>query len=160
MVASWLISLYKDESENIVKPTKLSYATLYPTNFEKQKTSLAQNAFNENTVAVLRLKGFNETATFVNLITKLWNVLNVNSPDKGRRLQHPLQEPFRNCEDARFEYLDYMKIMLGNMNTALIPHAHRVMCLTEETSEVWVTTLTGIIPLIKVRSEKDIPYVL
>ena len=47
--ARWrdLIELYKEETESMVKLSKLDYSTLYPNNFEKQKVHLAYNAFNE-----------------------------------------------------------------------------------------------------------------
>ena len=37
--AKWkdLVKIYNDECKSIIKETKLSYAALYPTNFEKQK---------------------------------------------------------------------------------------------------------------------------
>ena len=42
-VASWsdLVDVFKKESEGIVTVTTMSYAALYPTNFDKQKVSLA-----------------------------------------------------------------------------------------------------------------------
>ena len=161
-VASWsdLISIYKEESQSYVKQTKLSYAALYPSSFEKQKTSLAQDVFNEKTVAALKLKGFEETARFIDLITKLWNILNIKSPHKGRRLQDPLREPFTSPDDTRFVFLESIKTMLGNMNTALTPNSHRIMCLTEETSQGWVITITGLIQTINVLLEKNFSYVL
>ena len=38
--AKWkdLVSIYKEEQENSIKRTKLDYKTLYPNNYEKQKS--------------------------------------------------------------------------------------------------------------------------
>ena len=51
-IACWkdLIQLYNCECESIVKQTQLDFPSLYPTNFEKQKVSLALRVFNEKTV--------------------------------------------------------------------------------------------------------------
>ena len=79
MIARWSdqVGNYRCEEHSIVKSTRLNYASLYPTNFEKQKVSLAMNIFNEKTVTALFQHGYNDTATFVNSVTKLWNCLNV-----------------------------------------------------------------------------------
>ena len=47
-----------------VKETNLDFATIYPTNFDKEKVQLTTNVFNEKTTAGLK-KGDNEhTAIF------------------------------------------------------------------------------------------------
>ena len=72
VLAQWkdLVEIYKSEEHSIVKSTNLDYATLHPTNFEKQKVSLAVNIFNEKTVTALQLSGHKETATFIDEVTK------------------------------------------------------------------------------------------
>ena len=75
------------------------------------------------------------------------------------RLADPLQEPFQNSQDERFAYVESWKTILRNMNIALTPHSHRVMGLTEKTTEAWVISLTGVTELTKVLVEK-ILYVL
>ena len=97
VVAKWsdLVKIYKLEENLIVKSTKLNY----PTNFDKQKVSLAMNIFNEETVASLFLHKLDDTAIFVQAVTKLWNCLNVKSPDAECNLNDPNREPFglTNC---------------------------------------------------------------
>ena len=53
--AKWsdLVAIYNKEMDSPIKLTKLSYASLYPTNFEKQKVSLVVNVFNEKTISEL-----------------------------------------------------------------------------------------------------------
>ena len=70
--AKWshLIEIFEDELKNSVKLTKLPYSSLYPTNFEKQKVSLAMNIFNAKTVAALDIRKYDETKVFVEAITK------------------------------------------------------------------------------------------
>ena len=50
VTAKWshLVDIFENEIKHLVKLTKLSYSTLYPTNVEKQKVSLVMNVFNEN----------------------------------------------------------------------------------------------------------------
>ena len=95
VIAQWrdLVEIYKSEEHSIVKSTKLDYATLHPTSFEKQKVSVAVNVFNEKTVVALQLYGHNETATFVDEVTKLWNCINVKSTDAERDLNFSFFRP-------------------------------------------------------------------
>ena len=103
VIARWsdLVEIYRSEEHSIVKST--NYATLYPTNFEKQKVSLAMNIFNEKTATALFQHGYNDTTTFS--VTKLWNCLNVKSPDTERYLNDTNREPFRESDDERFNYI-------------------------------------------------------
>ena len=65
--AKWkdLVQIYHDECNSIMKETKLSYAALYPTNFERQKVQLAFDIFNEKTVAALEKRNLVDTAIFL-----------------------------------------------------------------------------------------------
>ena len=112
LIAKWsdLVKINKLEEHSIVKSTKLNYATLYPTNFEKQKVSLAVNIFKEKTVAALFLHKFDDTAIFVRAVEELWNCLNVKSPGAGCNLNDWNREPFRLPDDKRFEFLHLMRI--------------------------------------------------
>ena len=78
-------------SESYIKNTKLDYASLYPTNCEKQKVHLACNIFNEKTSAELRRRGKIDTAVFVEAVTKLWNT------------QHKATEPRQAFERSKPE---------------------------------------------------------
>ena len=76
-----LIALYKIENDSLCKLTKLNHATLYPTNFKKQKVALVLNILNEKNAAFLDLKDYNDTAIFVKAVTTLWNCISVKSKD-------------------------------------------------------------------------------
>ena len=82
VTATWkdLISVYKEESNNMLKLTKLDHQTLWPNNFEKQKVHLVCNVFNEKTCAVLQQKKYGDTSIFINCVTRMWNILNIKSP--------------------------------------------------------------------------------
>ena len=51
--AKWsdLVEIYKDDQPYYLTQSSLTYASLFPTSFEKQKVSLVLNVFNEKTVA-------------------------------------------------------------------------------------------------------------
>ena len=71
--AKWshLVDIFEEELKCPIKLTKLTYASLYPTNFEKQKVSLAMNIFNEETVTALGIENYNDTKLFVEGVTRL-----------------------------------------------------------------------------------------
>ena len=78
-VAQWadLISIYNKECQSLPTHTTLTYSALHPTNFEKQKVSLALQVFNEKTVTMLKIHGFKETARFCELVLRMWSCLNI-----------------------------------------------------------------------------------
>ena len=65
-------------SNSTIKQTKLSHAALYPTNFEKQKLQLVCDVFNEKSVVALEQRNLVGTAIFVKMVTKMWNIININ----------------------------------------------------------------------------------
>ena len=148
ITASWsdLVSIYKEEEHAFLKRTQLNYCTLYPNGFEKQKVALVMNVFNEKTVAALKLAGKGETAAFIEAVVKMWNILNVKSPDSGRKLHDEDRYPFNSIDDERLTFLHEMatsfKLMDGgNQGT-------RVKSLTSDTSNALHLTLNGFCKLI------------
>ena len=60
-----LIAIHKIENDSLCKLAKLNQATIYSTNFKKQKVTLVLNIFNERNAALLDSKDCNDTAIFV-----------------------------------------------------------------------------------------------
>ena len=162
VTAKWsdLVNIYNSEKDSIVKNTKLTHATLYPTNFEKQKVSLAMNIFNEKTVAALELKGFKDTAIFVRAVTNLWNCLNVKKKYTGKNLNDKNRYPFESVDDVRFQNILNIAEKFKEMNTSLTSYSARVMCLTTDTSQALFRTITGLVSLIKLLLLDGFSYVL
>ena len=104
-IASWrdLVSIYQEESESIVKETTLSFAALYPTNFEKQ-CHLPEQGFYEKTVTGLELQDSKETARFVQLVLRMWKCWKIKSPDTGFNLSDEDWKPFVDIKDLRMMY--------------------------------------------------------
>ena len=161
VTALWkdLINIYKSEEHLIIKSTKLNYATLFPTNFEKQKVCLATNVFNEKTVAELTSHGYSDTAMFVEHVTRLWNCLNVKTTDAGRNLNDSNREPCRSLEYERLMFIDDMGEQFKKMDASLSKYKGRVICLTVYTSNALHLTLKGIVALIKLLLTKGFTYV-
>ena len=155
--AHWsdLIKIYKQEASCPIKLTKLSYATLYPTNFEKQKVSLAVNVFNEKTVAVL---SDTTTEVMVRNVTKMWHILNVKMKSAGVRLNDPDRMPITDIDDPRLSYIIEMANCLNDMKSK---YTHRVRSLTLDTSNALYLTLLGLVHMTKrFLTEFDFDYVL
>ena len=96
-----LIAIYKIENDFLCKFTKLNHATLYPTNFEKQKVTLVLNIFNEKTAAFLDLKDCSDTAIFIKAATTLWSCINVKSKDAWFKLNDENRKTFELADDQR-----------------------------------------------------------
>ena len=159
VIAKWsdLKAIYKDECDNFIKTIKLDYASLYPNNFEKQKVSLALNIFNEKTVGALKLKGYNDTAFFIEKILKMWNIINVKGPDEGRRLNNSDKYPIETCDDDRLKYLLKMGTSLKLMDNS--KRGARVRGLTGDTANAWHVTLNALVSLTKLLLGRGFRYI-
>ena len=103
--------LYRSEQNSVAKLAhRLTAKSCWPSNLERQSVSLAHRVFNESTAAALtiqdysRLKFKTNTADFVTIISNIWKIFNINTPNKGIRLNDELSHPLVN-NDSRFQYL-------------------------------------------------------
>ena len=162
LIAEWkdIVNIYKSETKLIVKQTRLNYATIYPTNFDKQKVLLTFNVFNEKTAAVLKIDGANSTEAFVRLVTRMMNILNVKSPHTAKKLNNPDRRVIRDVNDDRFPFLENMACMFQKMDPTSSPYPGRVMCLTSQTSQALSVTLRGIVEVSKTLLRNGVDYVM
>ena len=81
-----VVAVYNHECP---KPLKIAHCltdtVLQPKTIEKVKVKLALAVFHELTVKSLNYFGFNDTASFVELVLKFWSVINVSNSTIGRR---------------------------------------------------------------------------
>ena len=119
VVASFanIAQLFRDEEDSAIKLTNLTYATIYPTNFDKQKVKLTINVFHEKTVAALKIKQFEDTSIFVEQVIRLWHMLNVKSTNYGTRLHDAVRYPSTSIVDPRYTVIEEMATEFRNMNT-------------------------------------------
>ena len=162
LIAEWkhIVDIYNDEKNLIVKQTRLNYAAIYPTNFDKQKVQLTFNVFNKKTVAALNINGSNSTEKFVGLVTRMMNILNVKSPHTATKLNDPDRRVIRDIDDDRFPFLENMACMFEEMSAATAKYPGRVMCLTSQTSQALSVTLRGIVEVSKTLLRNGVDYVM
>ena len=152
--------LFGDEEDSAIKLKNLTYATIYPTNFDKQKVKHTINVFNEKTVTALKIKQFEDTSIFVEQVTRLWHMLNVKTTHCGTRLHDADRYPFTTgIVDPRYTFIEEMATEFRNMKTSLTPYPTRVMTLTNDTSKALYLTLQGIVSITKILLEKGANYV-
>lgn len=153
-----IIKIFNEENESCLKETKLSYAALYPNNFEKQKVKLACDLFNEKTVAALEKRGLISTSLFVKMVTRTWNMLNIKSPHKGYRTNDPDRKPYNDKGDERLEYIEKVATTFKLMDCSI--RGSRKHGLTTETSNALHQTLTGLVSLVKCLIDAGFKYVI
>lgn len=117
-----LKKLYEAEQDSVVKVAYgLTYKSLNPTNLERQNVKLAMKIFSSFVSSALRLRGTElklilpeETAEFIDLVLRWWNIVNVKTPQKGWRLRDPWQEPISAMSCKQIEFLDKFATWLDN----------------------------------------------
>ena len=98
--------LYRSEQISVAKLAHRLTAKSCWSNLERQSVSLAHRVFNESTAAALtiqdypRLKFKTSTADFVTIISNIWKIFIINTPNKGIRLNDALKWPSNNVIDA------------------------------------------------------------
>ena len=132
--------------------------TLYPNNFEKQKVSLACNVFNEKTVVALKLRKMDDTATFVEHVTKMWNIINVRSTSSGFHLNDNDRYPITNPNDSRLDFLLNMATAFKLMDNS--KKGSRNKGLTLDTSSALHQSLYGLVHLVRILLSTGHSYVL
>ena len=143
-VTNWkdLIKTYEEESEGTVKQMPLSFAALYPTNFEKQKASPALNNFHGKTKDVLVQQNMKGTARILELVLHMKSLkLNIILNDKNIK---PLFDP----SYERSTFLQDMAIMFKQIDMYSLSTKVRKLTLTADKSDLLHVTLNGISYLI------------
>lgn len=77
--------------------------------------SLVTQVFTEKTVAALNEDGFRDRAQVVEMVMKVWNILNIKPPDGHIYLNDPLRQLFRRINDIRFGVLSEFAEVLERM---------------------------------------------
>ena len=79
---------------------RLSVKSLHPSNLERQNVKLVLQIFNEYVSQALIQLGakfnilhYQDTSNFIKIISTWWDVVNVKTPRKGRRLNNKFQQP-------------------------------------------------------------------
>lgn len=124
----YLKKLHKDEENNVVKLAPcLSKKVLYPTSIERQNVSLCCKLFDEKNIAALKQQGINMksdvyhgTVIFMDIISRLWRILNVKHAFKGDRLHDTNSDAIFSVNDENCMFLRHLLVWLkkwDSMNT-------------------------------------------
>ena len=82
-------AIYSKERESILKTTPLTYASVYPSQLQRQNVQHVLRVFNEKVIAALRLENKNSTADFIQQVLTWWNIQNVSSKGQDIRMRDP-----------------------------------------------------------------------
>ena len=125
----------------------------------RSKVALILNIFNERsfsaatkTVAALKLRKCDDTALFVEHVTKMWNMLNIKTPHDGTKLNNDDRYPFISEGDCRFDYLHNIARSFKLMDASQF--RNRITSLTADTSNALHMTLNGITHLTRLFQTK------
>ena len=100
------------------KAYRLSPTTLNPKSIEKTSVKLAVSVFSESTCDALQFYSANEgqsswaaIATFISLMLKLWNILNVKTGSKDKHKRDYTMDPVRSSMDWKLAVLQEFSLL-------------------------------------------------
>jgi hypothetical protein len=108
-----IVQLFNHEASFALKKAhKLSPSVLNPSSIEKTSVALATSVFCESTRDALvyyavheNKPEWKETADFITLVLKLWNVMNVKHSSKGKQKRDITMDPVRSSMDWKLHFL-------------------------------------------------------
>jgi hypothetical protein len=145
--------LYESEKNCSVKQApSLSQKALYPSSTERQNVQLALCVFNDKTVTALDRFGDKEkncdaqqviydTRDFIDIILKLWKLLNVKHPLKGRNLRDIDCDPIRSVDDHQLLYFDVIVMWLDRWGKSNLQEGiltKETLCALKHTVETMI----------------------
>lgn len=154
----------KEQSQLLKYGYTLSLKALYPTSIERQNVKLVLQIFNQIIVTALRelgpkvpFKNFEDTATYIEIINRWWDVVNVKTRLKGLRSLNEYQQAVTKNSVHIFKYLEDFLNWLNRWQTIstdkgkLTKETHLALTLTTEVISKIATYLLN---------EKGFNYVL
>lgn len=120
-----LVELYNMEcSKPLRMAHKLHEKCINPSSIQKTSTKLASSVFHESTSRALRHYSpmtnelWNDTAEFIELMIKLWSIVNVRSPTLGKNKRNPIQNPIMSLSDQQIACLNQISHFLKQWQTS------------------------------------------
>jgi hypothetical protein len=158
--------VYNIETEKLLKfGYGLSLKALWPSTFERQNVKLVTQIFNDNVENNLlelgpsnNIRNYEDTARFINIIKRWWEVVNVKTPLKGLRLRNEMQKPLTIHEnDERRIFLEKVFSWLEAWES--IPNNDGK--LTTETHQAFKSTIYALLEMTKYCvTERNMTYLL
>lgn len=149
----------------IGKPVKMAHKlmdkVLHPLSIEKTNVKLADAAFHESTINALEFYSKNghpdfiDTALFLKIVRKMWNITNVKSPNAGQKKRDDSRRPICEPADPNLVYLSDFAAWVKEWNN------YSKLSLTKQTTTAVYQTCTALGDLAKhMLHDKKFDYVL
>lgn len=137
-----LRDLHNSEKFKMIKTApKLNTKTLFPSRFDRQRVPLVLNLIHPTTIAALKTEEWNDTAEFLEIIQKWFNIVNNRSPVKAvERINTEESEDQLNFLKRFVAWLEFW------MDLELDLH---VGGLTKDTFTAAISSTNGIVRLIE-----------
>ena len=161
--------LYDSEKACTVKlAPSLSQKALNPSSTERQSVHLMLRIFNDKVVSALNIIGDKETnfesksvimdtKNFISIIYKLWKMLNVKHPFKGRNTRDICSDPVRSIDSEQLLYFSKIGDWLDRWEKCGL----KTGCLTKETLGALRHTVRTMVVLCKyLLTDLQFKYVL
>ena len=84
-----VVHLYEEEKDSILKTTGLTKSAVYPSKLQLQNVKHVLKVFDAKVVAALKLRGYSDTASFIETVLNWWNIVNVSAKGQDQRLNNP-----------------------------------------------------------------------
>ncbi|KAG8182237.1 hypothetical protein JTE90_024170 [Oedothorax gibbosus] len=156
-----------EESSTVKFAFHLNAKTLYPTSIERQNVLPAVNVFHESNPAALErlaehhprfVYSVDDTATFLRLIKKWWDIMNVSHPNKGKFSRNPDSKPLTTSNS---ESLTFLSAFVGWVKKWRdMKQKARQGCLSKQTYFALIQTTSTIVNIANVLLKDGARYVL
>ena len=162
LTARWhdLEELLKLEEGNLVKLSKLTKVSVYPTPIERQKVLFVLQIFCEKTVAALKVHegqlNCEGTIIFISKIIKIWKIMNVKSMYEEIRFNDPTRVVIRSVEDSSMRDLTIAAEFISAITSE---SGKRQKQLTKDTGYCFTHTCKAMIELARYHLDQDHEYV-
>lgn len=145
--------MHEQENAHETKLSRLTAASVAPSNQEKQKVSLALKVFSDKTVSALKTStgstdSWKITAQFIGEIVRMWKLLNTKSVTEHKRRRDDARIPI-DISSRGDKALDCLNLLANLASLMRKRGKHRVRKLTMETSDALKVTLRGLAALSK-----------
>ncbi|CAH1978417.1 unnamed protein product [Acanthoscelides obtectus] len=140
-------NIYEKEKCLLTKQAyKLNFKSLYPSTLERQKVHLADNVFHQSTISALKcVPEYQDTADFVEIIRKWWDIVNTRDVLKGTIKRNDWCKPFESISDERIHFLEQFVVWLDKWHKIENNNGH----LTNETFQAIKQSTYVLIEIIK-----------
>ena len=151
--ARWsdIVTIYKEEENNMVKMAKLTEVSVFPKPIEQQKLSTCFKIFSEETIASLKINSPTShddgTIRFVERIIKFWKIVNSRGPYEDVTYKDVDRAEIRSPDDPRLNVLLEIAEMADSVKKS--SSANRYKKFTKDISTALAHKCRALVDLVK-----------